>query len=105
MKRKDRVLHPDRNPKWNSFLAVLFLLLLSIIFFYPVLLCNRTFYAFDNLFRDLPWSPSATDAFTGNSLITDPVHQLYPFYHFIIHSFKKGFLSFWNPDYFCGFTL
>ncbi|MDM8542431.1 YfhO family protein [Desulfococcaceae bacterium HSG9] len=89
--------------KWlQKSLPILFLLLLTIIFFYPVIFQGKTFYAFDTLLDFLPWLSYFHNFHAHNSLITDPVNVGYPFHHFFSTCLKQKILPLWNGANFCG---
>jgi len=79
-----------------------FLLLLSFIFYYPVIFQGKTFYAFDTLLTYLPWSSIAGEFRSQNPLITDPVNVFYPTQSFFRACLESKHLCFWNPLNFCG---
>jgi hypothetical protein len=74
------------------------------MFFYPVWLQGKTFYAFDTLKNLFPWLPYAPPGFRSmNTLITDPVHVPAPsllisniFFH------NNNGLPLWNDSLFGG---
>jgi len=79
-----------------------FILLLSFIFYYPVIFQGKTFYAFDTLLTYLPWSSMAGEFRSHNPLITDPVNAFYPAQSLFHASLESKRLCFWNPLNFCG---
>ena len=83
-------------------LPIIFIFLLTIVFFYPVFFHGKTFYAFDTLFEYLPWSSTATDIKAHNRLITDPVNIFYTYNNFVKKCLDLKILSGWNNANFCG---
>jgi len=82
---------------------VIFLFVLTLVFFSPVWLQGKTFYAFDTLLLFLPWSPLAPASFwPHNSLITDPVNLLYPASTYFKNCLELVILPLWNGANFCG---
>jgi len=79
-----------------------FIILLSIVFYFPVPFQGRTFYAFDNLLTYLPWASIVGEFEPHNSLITDPINVFYPDQSFFRKCLQDGHLCFWNPLNFCG---
>ena len=91
------------NRKWLTKISpIVFLFLLTIVFFYPVIFEGKTFYAFDTLFQYLPWSSSVSNFRPHNPLITDPVNAFYPFHHFFKSCIEQKQLALWNDSNFCG---
>lgn len=78
------------------------IILVTIIFFIPVLFQDKTAYAFDVLYSFLPWSSYVEDNQPNNKLITDPINVFYPARHHFHKQIKKGILPFWNKLNFCG---
>jgi|GEM_PF-798430 hypothetical protein len=78
------------------------LVCLSLIFFMPGLFTDDTFYAFDAIKQYLPWASTETDQHVQNSLITDPINQIY--YTAVL--FKKSLTGFrlrlWDNLLFSG---
>ncbi|MFC1895474.1 YfhO family protein [Thermodesulfobacteriota bacterium] len=86
----------------RTVLAVLFILCVSLLFFYPVLLQHKTFYAFDTLLQDFPWAHFVPGFRAHNPLITDPVNMGYIFHQFFKTSIAQGTLPLWNGSNLCG---
>ena len=87
--------------------ALIIIFSLVIVFFFPVLAFNKTFFAFDCLFEYFPWK-SINSAFRShNPLITDPVNAYYPplfystHYYFQQH-FQINDIPFWFNLNFSG---
>ena len=81
---------------------------MALIFFYPVIIGHKTFYAFDLLNNYYPWKGLELSKITNNFLISDPING---YYHqqFYLHSLltkqniiNNNLFSFWNPYNFCG---
>ncbi|RJQ60485.1 MAG: hypothetical protein C4530_07350, partial [Desulfobacteraceae bacterium] len=89
--------------RFAKMLPIAFLFMLVFIFFYPVVLDGKTFYAFDTLFQYLPWSSGTVSKIrTQNSLITDPINFFYTFHHFLKTSIAIKTIPFWYDLNFCG---
>ncbi len=86
----------------SQLFAICFILLISIIFFYPVIFEGRTFYAFDNLLQYMPWSTFNSHTEPHNPLISDPVNLFYLTSHYLKSSLQEGVLPFWKSSNFCG---
>jgi len=87
----------------KKIIPVVFLFILTIVFFSPVLFQGKTFYAFDNLLRYLPWSSSTQQGFRPqNALITDPVNLSFPGSHHFKTCGEKKVSPLWNASNFCG---
>lgn len=86
----------------RSYNAFILIFLLSLVFFYPVIFQNQTFYAFDTLFQYLPWSGYNPEFYPHNTLITDPVNIFYPQRKFFKDHSDQLSSCFWNPSNFCG---
>jgi hypothetical protein len=92
-----------RKNRLNKIIPILFLFILTIIFFSPVLFQGKTFYAFDSLLEYLPWSSNTPAGFRSqNPLITDPVNLSFPASNHFKACIDKETLPFWNPSNFCG---
>ncbi|MBN2125046.1 MAG: YfhO family protein [Deltaproteobacteria bacterium] len=93
----------ETNGRYGDRIAPLaLLLLLSLVFFFPVILQGRTFYAFDILNHFPPWASPGPSVKPNNTLISDPVNIFYPSYRFLKESIEKGVLPLWNSANFCG---
>jgi hypothetical protein len=88
--------------QWRKYLPLALILLLTIIFFYPVIFEDKTFYAFDALLQVYPWSHLAPDYRPQNTLITDPINIFYPNYHYYFNHVKDSILPWWYSLNFCG---
>ena len=94
---------PTRNSSFlPKLLPIIFILLLTIIFFYPIIFQDKTFYAFDSLLHFLPWSSSAPDTRVHNDLLDDPVNLFYPYFNFFKKCLNEQTLPVWNSYTFCG---
>ncbi|MBW1699112.1 MAG: YfhO family protein [Deltaproteobacteria bacterium] len=89
----------------KSFLPILFIFFLTIVFFYPVIFKGKTFYAFDVLSLFLPWSSIVQQGYPNNTLITDPVSAHFPLQKQIRENLFKGASPLWNDKTFCGIPL
>ena len=76
--------------------------LLTVVFFSSVLFADNVFYAFDTLFKYLPWSSLFPDQEVKNPLITDPVNIGYVHYDYFKSCLKQRILPLWDPTTFCG---
>lgn len=89
----------------KSRFSIIFIFLLTIIFFWPVLFQGKTFYALDTLLQYLPWSSSTSNFRAHNTLITDPVNLSIPFHYFIKNNIGQKTFPLWNSLNLCGTTL
>jgi len=94
-----------RSAKRFDAAAILFFLLLALVFFAPVLFGNQTLVPFDNLYRFPPWRAFAaqngvTQAY--NPLLDDLILENYAWKSFINESLRAGELPLWNPYIFAG---
>ena len=95
-----------RKSRLNKIIPILFLFILTIIFFSPVLFQGKTFYAFDSLLEYLPWSSNTPAGFRPqNALITDPVNLSFPGSRDFKTCIDKKTLPLWNASIFCGTPL
>ncbi len=86
-------------------LPIVLLLLLTVIFFYPIIFQDKTFYAFDVLQNYPPWQGTGEqrDAHpVNNQLITDPLNIFYPAHETYQQGLRDGVLPFWNHRLFAG---
>ena len=93
------------SPKRSDAAAILFFLLLAILFFAPVLFGNQTLIPFDNLYRFPPWNAfTAQNGVTQihNSLLDDLILENYAWKNFINESLRAGEIPLWNPYIFAG---
>jgi hypothetical protein len=91
------------NPRLlPKLLPIIFILLLTIIFFHPIIFQDKTFYAFDSLLQYLPWSPSAPNARVHNDLLDDPVNLFYPYLNFVKKCLNEQTFPVWDNSTFCG---
>jgi len=85
--------------------ALLFFLLLAILFFAPVLFGNATLVPFDNLYRFPPWNAFAAQngvAQPYNTLLDDLILENYAWKSFLRESIRAGEIPLWNPYIFAG---
>jgi hypothetical protein len=87
--------------------AILLLCLLSVVFFWRVVLLHRVLVPFDILYApqgDPLWQYLAPPAFTdpANPLDTDNVMQFYPWAALAAQALHHGILPLWNPYAFSG---
>ena len=92
----------ETTRRWRKYLPLAFILLLTIIFFYPVIFEGKTFFAFDMLLKVYPWSHLEPDFQPHNTLITDPINVFYPNYHYYFNYVKEATLPWWYTLNFCG---
>jgi len=95
----------DKSKCLNKILPILIIFLLAVIFFSPVILQDRTFFAFDTLLTYLPWSSGASNFRPNNTLITDPVNMHYLWHHFIQSCIEKKALPLWDGANFSGYPF
>ncbi len=94
------------SAKLRELSPIIFIFLLTVIFFFPVIFQGKTFYAFDTLLQYLPWSSYTPPDFKAhNSLITDPVNVFYPYYSFLKECSDAGTFFFWKSYNFCGLQI
>ncbi len=94
-----------RSSKRFDAAALVFFLLLALVFFAPVLFGNQTLVPFDNLYRFPPWRAFAaqngvTQAY--NPLLDDLILENYAWKNFINESLRAGELPLWNPYILAG---
>jgi len=95
MKSQQSSLHKNIVPIFT-------IILLSFIFFSPVIFQSKTLYAFDTLFDYLPWTSEAHQKRAHNTLITDSVNVFYNYYNYTKQCLALKSLPFWNPNNFSG---
>ncbi len=96
-----------RSPRWFRDLAALILLLvLPLILFWPVTVGSRTLIPADNLYQ---WEPYRTFAARQgvtlpphNELLSDLVLENLVWKRFIVQSLQAGEIPLWNPYLFAG---
>ncbi|MFP3897384.1 MAG: oligosaccharide flippase family protein [Anaerolineales bacterium] len=84
---------------------LLVLLVLAILFFWPVTLGGKTMLPADNVFAWEPWKSHAQEAgitTPHNRLLSDLYLQNYAWKRFIRQSLRAGELPLWNPHIFAG---
>jgi len=86
-------------------LPILLLFALALLFFSPVILQGRTFFAFDTLLTYLPWSSEAPNFRPNNTLITDPVNMHYLWHRFIQNCIEQKTLPLWDGANFSGYPF
>jgi hypothetical protein len=99
---KGRVMGETNRKRLLKMVPIVFLFLLTIIFFHPVIFEDKTFYAFDTLFQYLPWSNTVPKLRAQNPLITDPVNVFYIFHHFLKTRIAEKTLPLWYDLNFSG---
>lgn len=91
--------------KRSDLTAILFFLVLVLVFFLPVLTGSSTLVPFDNLYRFPPWSAfAASQGVTTphNPLLDDLILENYAWKTFLNQSIHAGELPLWNPYLFAG---
>ncbi len=94
-----------RNIALQDVLIILGLLLLPLLFFWPVTLGGKTLLPLDNLFAWEPWAARAAEfgvTIPHNGLLSDLVLENYAWKRFILESLQGGDLPLWNPYLFGG---
>ena len=86
----------------NRLFPIAFIFFLAVVFFYPVIIQGKTFFAFDTLLQYLPWSSLISDYRAHNLLISDPVNMLYLCHYFIKTGIALKSLPIWDGSAFCG---
>jgi len=88
-----------------STLPIILIFLLTLVFFYPVIFQNKTFFAFDTLSAYLPWSETTPVDKPNNLLITDPVNLNYPFYRYFKRAVNQFTFPLWFSTSFSGIPV
>ncbi len=86
-------------------LVVLLLLLLPLIFFWPVTLGGKTLLPVDNLFTFEPWASFASEwgvNIPHNELLSDLILENYVWKRFIVQAIHNRQIPLWNPYLFAG---
>jgi len=86
-------------------LVVLLLLLLPLIFFWPVTLGGKTLLPVDNLFAFEPWASFASEwgvSIPHNELLSDLILENYVWKRFIVQAIHNQQIPLWNPYLFAG---
>ncbi len=86
-------------------LIVLGLLILPLLFFWPVIFGGKTLIPFDNLYAFEPWESYATQQGVGvphNLLLSDLLLENYAWKEFILEALRSRQVPFWNPYLFAG---
>jgi O-antigen/teichoic acid export membrane protein len=89
----------------HDLLIALGLLLLPLLFFWPVAVGNRTLLPADSLFSVEPWQSAAGQfgvTVPHNTLLSDLILENYPWKKFILESLEARQLPLWNPYQFAG---
>jgi len=89
-------------------LVVLLLLLLPLIFFWPVTLGGKTLLPVDNLFTSEPWASFASEwgvSIPHNELLSDLILENYVWKRFIVQAIHNQQIPLWNPYLFAGLPL
>jgi len=89
----------------RKYLPVVFILILTILLFIPIIFKGKTFYAFDTLYTYLPWSGQIQGLKVNNTLITDPVNAHYPLHRMIKDSLREMKIPLWDSTLFCGIPV
>lgn len=86
-------------------LIALGLLILPLLFFWPVIFGGKTLIPFDNLYAFEPWKSYATQLGVGvphNLLLSDLLLENYAWKEFILEALRSRQVPFWNPYLFAG---
>jgi len=89
-------------------LVALGLLILPLLFFWPVIFGGKTLIPFDNLYAFEPWKSYATQQSVGvphNLLLSDLLLENYAWKEFILEAFRARQIPFWNPYLFAGVSF
>src|SRR5512139_1140965 len=89
----------------HDLLIALGLLLLPLLFFWPVAVGSRTLLPADSLFAVEPWRSAAAQfgvTVPHNNLLSDLILENYPWKKFILESLQAQQLPLWNPYQFAG---
>jgi O-antigen/teichoic acid export membrane protein len=85
--------------------VVLPLLLLPLIFFWPVTLGGKTLLPVDNIFTFEPWASFASEwgvSIPHNELLSDLILENYVWKRFIVQAIHNRQIPLWNPYLFAG---
>ncbi len=80
--------------------ALLLLLLLAVLLFWPAVIGGRALLPTDLIFSVDPlWQPLAPEGFglPGNHHLSDQVYQFFPWRVFTLRSLAQGYVPLWNP--------
>jgi len=86
-------------------LIALGLLILPLLFFWPVIFGGKTLIPFDNLYAFEPWKSYATQLGVGvphNLLLSDLLLENYAWKEFILEALRSRQIPYWNPYLFAG---
>ncbi|MEA3335687.1 MAG: oligosaccharide flippase family protein [Chloroflexota bacterium] len=86
-------------------LAAAILLLVSLLWFAPVVLGGKTLIPAENLYQFQPWQSLATQAGVGdpqNELVNDLLLENFVWKSFLRQAIDQGELPLWNPNLFTG---
>lgn len=86
-------------------LAILLLLLLPLVFFWPVTFGGKTLLPVDNLFAFEPWASFASGwgvSVPHNELLSDLILENYVWKRFIVQALHNRQIPLWNPYLFAG---
>jgi hypothetical protein len=92
-------------------LVLIFLVILTAGFFYPVFLKGKIPIPADTIvgmyhpWRDIIWNGYTSGVPFKNYLITDPVRQQYVWRKLAVENLKQGQFPLWNPYSFSGYPL
>ncbi|MFQ6000898.1 MAG: oligosaccharide flippase family protein [Anaerolineae bacterium] len=81
------------------------LLILPLLFFWPVIFGGKTLIPFDNLYAFEPWKSYATQLGVGiphNLLLSDLLLENYAWKEFVLEALRSRQVPFWNPYLFAG---
>ncbi|MCP4168015.1 MAG: oligosaccharide flippase family protein [Chloroflexi bacterium] len=95
----------SRSELRRDILALLFLALLPLIWFGPVIFGDQTLLPADNIYQYEPWLSYADDLGVGtphNALLSDLVLENYPWKQLIRQGIAERELPLWNPYLFTG---
>ncbi|MBI4744388.1 MAG: YfhO family protein [Actinobacteria bacterium] len=79
--------------------AAVFLLLLTLVFFWKVVFLGKALSPADLIYNFYPWSAYPFKGFIrpSNPLLSDQVLQFYPWMKYSVSLIKEGILPLWNP--------
>ena len=94
---KQKIINPNT-------LSIIYILVISFLFFSPVIFKNKTFYAFDCLSYYYPWAGLDLEYSMKNLLISDPINSPahYPKHIQFQKAIAENIFPFWSNSNFCG---
>ncbi len=95
--------------RWKVWAArgwpIVVLILLPLLWFWPVVFGGKTLLPADNLYTFQPWKAFASQmgvSVPHNELLSDLILENYPWKVYLRESFRSGHIPLWNPYLFSG---